>query len=328
MIQQLFTIARNTFIESIRQPIFAVLTMIAALMLVLNPSLAAYTLEDDNKLLIDLGLSTLSLTGLLLAAFTASAAISKELQNKTALTVISKPVPRPVFVAGKYAGTAAAVSVAMWTLGAIFMLTVRHRVLQTARDPFDGPVLLFGLLAGVVAFVGATLANYLFRWVFTSTFILGLAAAITLAWAMVLVIDKDWQFQSITTEFQKAGALQGGQVLVALLMVAQGVLAIAAVATAASTRLGQIMTLVVSALAFMMGLTNESILGPLAEQHTWARVLYRGVLNLQLLWPGDALFQGKAIPGAYVAMVSAYTGLYIVALLALAVILFQRRQMS
>ncbi|MDX1681939.1 MAG: ABC transporter permease subunit, partial [Phycisphaeraceae bacterium] len=131
MLGQLFTISRNTFKESIRQPIFVVLIFVAGLLLVLNPSLAAYTMEDDDRLLVDLGLSTLFLIGLLLAAFTATNVLTVELENRTVLTVVSKPVPRPVFMLGKFLGVAAAILIAFWTLSTIFLLTVRHGVMTT-----------------------------------------------------------------------------------------------------------------------------------------------------------------------------------------------------
>ena len=112
MIQQLLTIARNTFLESIRQPIFSVLLLVGTLALILNPMISAYTLDDDNKQLIDMGLSTLFVCGLLLSAFTATSVLSQELENKTVLTVISKPISRPLFVVGKYVGVSAALFVA------------------------------------------------------------------------------------------------------------------------------------------------------------------------------------------------------------------------
>ena len=74
-----FALARNAFIESIRQPVQAVLICVGLLALVLNVNLAGYTLEDDNKLLVDLGLSTLFLLGLLMAAFTATSVLAKEI---------------------------------------------------------------------------------------------------------------------------------------------------------------------------------------------------------------------------------------------------------
>src|SRR5690606_12711147 len=81
MIEQLLTIARNTFTESIRQPIFLVLVLLGGAALVLNPALTAYTMEDDNKLLVDLSLSTILLVGLMLAAFSATSVLASELEN-------------------------------------------------------------------------------------------------------------------------------------------------------------------------------------------------------------------------------------------------------
>jgi ABC-2 type transport system permease protein len=146
----LLAIARNAFLESIRQPIFAVLLIVGILAMVLNVNLAAFTLEDDNKLLIDLGLSTLFLAGLLLAAFTATGVLTREIENKTVLTVVSKPVPRAAVVAGKYLGVAGAITLAYWVLAVVFLLAVRHRVQAGVRmdETFDLPVLVFSLLFG------------------------------------------------------------------------------------------------------------------------------------------------------------------------------------
>ena len=167
-----FSIARNAFLESIRQPVHAVLICAALLALVLNVNVAAYTLEDDNKLLVDLGLSTLFLTGLLLAAFTATSSLSREIENKTVVTVVSKPVSRWTVVVGKFVGVTAAIASAYWLLAVAFLITVRHRVQTTVRveDTYDGPVLSFGILAVVLTFVIAGLANYLYRRPFGSSF--------------------------------------------------------------------------------------------------------------------------------------------------------------
>lgn len=328
MLQQTFTIAANTFQESIRQPIFSVLLLVAAVALVLNPSLAAYTLEDDNQLLVDLGLSTLFLAGLLVAAFTATGSISAEIENKTVLTVVSKPVPRPVFILGKYAGVAAALAVAYWILSIVFLLTIRHRVMQTVRDPFDGPVLLFGLAAAFATVIAATLANYFYQRVFTSTLVLGLAATMTAAWGLVLLIDKQWHFQSITTEFQAAGSLQSGQLLLALILIFLALLMLTAIAVAASTRLGQVMTLLTCTLALLVGLVSDYVFGVHANEYFLARLMHLLAPNLQLLWPTDALIQGSRISAAYIAQVAAYAALYTTATLALAIALFQRRDIG
>ncbi|MEX2672308.1 MAG: ABC transporter permease subunit [Phycisphaeraceae bacterium] len=358
MFAQLLTIAQNTFTESIRQPIFVVLILLGSLGLVLNPSLAAYTMETgggDNKLLIDLGLSTVFVVGLFLAAFTATSVLSEELENRTVLTVVSKPVARALFVMGKYVGVAAAIAVAFYLLSVVFALSVRHRVLQTAADSLDMPVIAFGVLGALAALAVAAGANYLYRWVFTSTFVVGLVVAMTFAWMVVAVIDKDWQFQSPLTEFMvREGEL--AQVLVGLGLIFQAVLILAAVAIAASTRLGQIMTLLVCVGVFILGLVSNSLsqwanyrlslplgLGP-AESlaaifaadapfvqqllFALAKLVYLIAPNLQFLWPADAISLGNPFTVEHIAVVSGYTLLYIVAVLGVAVALFQTREVG
>ncbi len=344
MFQQLLTICRNTFLESIRQPIFVVLLIAFGLLLVLNPAMAANTLDDDNKLMIAMGLSTLFLAGLFLAAFTATGVLASEIDNKTVLTVVSKPVSRPVFVLGKFAGVAAALAVAFWILGGLFLLTVRHRVMQTASDPFDLPVIVFGTLAWFGALAFASWANYFQRRVFTSTFVLSLAAATTVALLLVLMINKHWEFQPITTEFDPGSdsAMPHGQLPIVMLLLYEAILMLTAVAIAASTRLGQIMTLVICSGVFLLGLVSEILLAPAVHRITWADVtgapsffawalphlLYWVVPNFQFLWLAEALQRGVLIPPAHILMVSAYAILEIIAVLALAIALFQEREVS
>jgi len=321
MIQQLFIISRHTFTESIRQPIFVVLILIAILALVLNPSLAAYSLGDDNKLMIDMGFSTLLLTGLLMAVFTATGVLGKELENKTALTVISKPVSRPLFVLGKFAGAGATLTLAFWTLCAVYLLTVRHRVMQTTADPFDGPVLLFGITAGLLALAGSTLMNYFYHRDFTSSFVVSLSAFMSTAWVMVLMIDKQWQFQSPLVDLKP-------QIMIGLLLIFQAVILLTAVAIAASTRLSQTMTLMVCVLVFGLGLFNDFFFGGIAQQYLVAKVLYALIPNFQFFWPADRLTQGHGISISYIGLVSAYTALYVTALMGLAIGLFQKREIG
>ena len=331
------SIARNGFLESIRQPVFVVLLLGGTLAMVLNVNLAAFTLEDDNKLLIDLGLSTLFIAGLLLAAFTATSVLSREIENKTVLTVVSKPVSRASLVIGKYLGVAGALAVAYWALSVVFLLAVRHRVQSSVRidDTFDMPVLVFSLLFGGLALLGAALANYLYRRPFPSVFAISYAIALTVALAIVCCVSREWAFQDPRVEWRP-------QLMIALGLVFQAILVLAAVAIAASTRLGQVMTLVVCLGAFLAGLVSEYFLGTLltgpateaggpaasglAKSLLWP--LYLAVPTLQFFWPADALTQGHEITLGYFGSVTLYAGLVIGALISLAVLLFQRRDVG
>ena len=76
------SICHNTFTQTIRQPIYCILIILTFLLLVLTLPLADWTLgesggdyhETNQMMLENLGLSTLLMAGLLLAAFTASGA--------------------------------------------------------------------------------------------------------------------------------------------------------------------------------------------------------------------------------------------------------------
>ena len=73
---QIFAIAKITFLQIIRQGIYGVLLALALGVMALAPSVAAFTLKDDDKMLQDLCMSTVLVTGLVLAAFAASGVCS------------------------------------------------------------------------------------------------------------------------------------------------------------------------------------------------------------------------------------------------------------
>jgi len=125
MFSRFWGIVTNSFTETIRQPIYGILLLVTIGMLVFNVAISGYTMDDDNKLLKDLGLSTLLLSGLFLAAFSSAGILSREIENKTVLTVISKPVSRPLFLSAKFTGLAGALGLAFYLTGIAFLLCMR-----------------------------------------------------------------------------------------------------------------------------------------------------------------------------------------------------------
>lgn len=319
----LLAIARNALVEAIRQPVHAVLGCLGLLALIVNVNVAGYTLEDDNKLLVDLGLSTLFLVGLFAAAFCATSVLSREIENKTVLTVISKPIPRWMVVVGKFLGVSGAIVLTYWLLSLTFLLTVRHRVQSSVRaeDTFDGPVITFGLLALATAFGVAALANYLYRSPFPSVFSFAAAAAATVAYGIVSCIDREWRLQPPTTDLDP-------QLLLGLVLVLESLVVLTAVALAASTRLNQISTLVVCLGVFLLGLVGEYFLSLTLAGTGLLAPAASLVPNLQFFWPAEALTQGHPMTLGYVANVTLYAACLVSAAVSLAVILFQGRDVG
>ncbi len=326
MFGKLIAIARTTFIETIRQPIFGVLMWVAAGLLIFNPSLAAFSLESegDNKILLDVGLATLLLYGLLASAFSATNVITREIESFTVMTVVSKPVSRPLFLVGKYLGVCAAVLVGYYLLTLVFFMTIRHGVMMTAADHLDQPVILFSSLAILISLIAAGFGNYIYGWHFPTALTAWVVPAGTIALILVLLISKDWQFQSPTTDF---GDMQA---VYATAMTFCGVLILAAFAVALATRFNQALTLLLCATVYLVGLLSDYYIGrPAAEGAAWIfTVLYAIVPNFQFFWAGDALTQEQIIPLSQVAQVAAYATLYSLGVLGVGVALFETREVG
>ena len=99
-------IAFTTFKEAVRQPILYVLVALAMVLVLIVGSLPMFTFSvlDDLKMVKDMAVSTSILVGLLVAIFAAVQGVYEEIESWTVVTVLTKPVRRAEFVAGKLLG--------------------------------------------------------------------------------------------------------------------------------------------------------------------------------------------------------------------------------
>ncbi len=325
MFQRFYTIARSTFVETIRQPIYGVILLVTAILLILNVSLAAFTLDDDDKLLLDLGLSTLLLSGLFLAAFSATGVISREIDNKTVLTVISKPISRPVFILGKFAGLFAAMAVAFYLCFLVFVLAMRHGVMETTATPWDAPVLVLGFGSLFVAMLASAFSNYFYGTGFATTTMAIVTPLLTLSVLAIGKLGKHWEVIPFGSNYV------GGQVMMAAYLVFLAVIFTTAVAVAASTRFGQVMTLIICTVVLSLGVISDYAFGQHADTSTLAAIAYRAVPNIGPLWVIDGLMAGSektTVTFGYLGYVTAYASLLTTAVLSIAIAAFQKREVG
>ena len=324
---RLFAIARNAFVETIRQPIYTVLILVTFGLLVVELPLSHWSMgrgaadfrQTDQLNMIVWGLSTLLGSALLIASFSAASVLSREIEEKTILTVLSKPVPRPLIVLGKFLGVAAALSAALYVCSLVFLMTVRHGVMSRASDPFDWPVIVLGCSAFVAAVLAALVCNYFFGWHYTSAAVAFKAICLTLAMALICFIGKGWKIVPF-------GRGIPPDLLVAMLMILLCGLVFAAVAVAASTRLGQLMTLVVCVVFAVIGMWSYYLFGRFGESSVLAKLAYRLWPNLTFFYAMDAVIRAKRVPLWYAGLAAVYAACHIVAILAIGVVLFQGRE--
>src|SRR5262245_14436347 len=99
---KVFSIARNTFRECVRDKVLYNLVIFAVLIIVSSLILGAITIGDVKHIIINLGLSTISLFGTLIAIFIGIQLVYKEIDKKTAYSLLSKRVARYESILGKY----------------------------------------------------------------------------------------------------------------------------------------------------------------------------------------------------------------------------------
>jgi ABC-type transport system involved in multi-copper enzyme maturation permease subunit len=120
-------IALATFKSEVNQPLFVIIILIGVVALALFLILPYNTFGEDIKMLKDTSFVLIMVLALIQAIWGASTSVADEVEGKTALTVLSKPLRRPSFVLGKYLGIIWAVALTFIILGVWFLVLVAYK---------------------------------------------------------------------------------------------------------------------------------------------------------------------------------------------------------
>jgi ABC-type transport system involved in multi-copper enzyme maturation permease subunit len=127
-------IAAATAKETTAQPLYTMLILIGFVALVAYVFIPYNTFGEDVKMLKTSGMTTIKVLAIIMALWTASTSVADEIEGRTALTVLSKPVGRSQFILGKYLGIIWPIALMFIILGFIFLLTVSFKVVYDARE--------------------------------------------------------------------------------------------------------------------------------------------------------------------------------------------------
>jgi len=104
LIARLSAISFNTFREAVRDRVLYNLILFAILLVASAPLFSQISIGLEKLILINLGLSSISLFGVVIAIFVGIGLVFKEMEKKTLYTILSRPVRRWEFITGKYLG--------------------------------------------------------------------------------------------------------------------------------------------------------------------------------------------------------------------------------
>ncbi len=131
---KIMAIALATSREITAAPLFQVVMALGIFGIILYVFIPQNTFGEDVKMLKISVFPMIRTMAIIVAVWSASESISNEIEGRTAMTVLSKPIGRRQFLIGKFVGILLPVALLFLYMGALFMLTVSYKVVYDARE--------------------------------------------------------------------------------------------------------------------------------------------------------------------------------------------------
>lgn len=135
---KVFAIAHSTFKTEISQPLFYLVLIIGGVFILGSIYVPYNTFGEDIKMYKDSGLTLIRVLAIFLAIWAASKSVAEEIEGRTALTVLSKPVGRRQFIFGKFTGISMAVAILFMMLGLWFVIWVAYKPIYDYAEASKG----------------------------------------------------------------------------------------------------------------------------------------------------------------------------------------------
>ena len=132
-------VAQAAFREGIRQPMFWLLSSLALFALLVSPFIPYFTFGEDLIMVKELGYDTIMLAAVVFGTLAASISVSEEIEGRTAVTLMSKPISRRQFLLGKFVGILLSAFLMSSILFIIFQSVLLYKHWLDRMDPVSNP---------------------------------------------------------------------------------------------------------------------------------------------------------------------------------------------
>lgn len=117
MLNRIYSIAKNTFREAVRDRVLYNLVLFVLLLLVCAVLLADLTDGHETRTIVNIGLNAILVFGVFISIFVGVGLVSKEIEKRTVFSIFAKPVSRAEFIIGKYLGLCLTLAVNVVVMG-------------------------------------------------------------------------------------------------------------------------------------------------------------------------------------------------------------------
>jgi ABC-type transport system involved in multi-copper enzyme maturation permease subunit len=173
---KVLSIALNTFRENLRDKLLYNLLVFALLMIGSSLLLMRLTLGEFHRLLLNVGLGSINIFGVLIAIFVGIGLVNKEIEKKTIYTIVSKPVARYQFLIGKYLGLTLTlfVNTLIMAAGLLLVLVAQNVPIESMLLKALGLIFMEFMVITAVALLCSTFTSATLSAIFTlATYVIG-----------------------------------------------------------------------------------------------------------------------------------------------------------
>ncbi|MEP6603692.1 MAG: ABC transporter permease subunit [Spartobacteria bacterium] len=135
---RVFALASNTLTDLTRQKVFYFILVFALILIGSSIFMARFSFQQEFQILKDVSLGTMSILSSLLAILATARLLPQDIEDRTAYTILAKPVPRFEYLLGKLLGVLALLGLSLLIMSALFfaVLYAREQTVlhETARQ--------------------------------------------------------------------------------------------------------------------------------------------------------------------------------------------------
>jgi ABC-type transport system involved in multi-copper enzyme maturation permease subunit len=318
MIRTILTIQKTAFIEIVRHPAYYLLTLATAFVIFISQFINLFSFRSEINIIRELGISTMVLWGVIACILFTYRSVYSELENRSAMSLLSKPVPRSAYILGKYLGLLRSLLIGLLLLTLVLILTlwvhegipklertvtkastaVVHLFChQTPGDSIEGPVKSLGGTAVGAALTSSTSPGEIVWTYFFDDF---MARNV---WPMLVGAFLAFLHTAVVASFALGLATFAPPVVVAT-----GTLTF-----------------------YLIGHLTDKLHDVTSQMGTFLAIvgqLMRSLLpNLEHFNPAEHLSQGEPLSAIYIALAVAYGILYASVILGMTTFAFSRREL-
>jgi ABC-type transport system involved in multi-copper enzyme maturation permease subunit len=286
--QHIRILAAATYGDVTRRPLYYILLLTFAVAIFCSRFLTLFSFYQEMNMVREMGMATMTFWGFIIVVITSGLIVTQELEDRTAVTLLSKPLRRTDFLLGKFAGLVAALIPGMIVLAGVLFLTLWE--MASPRLPLHDRDLVEGVKNGSAPF----------------------ATAWRITWEQFVIRQSGVVLEGALLSFLQTTVL-------AAIAVSFSAFFPTVVSVAATT----LVFIIGNVSSYMLASVENLKVGALTTAGRAASYLVPnlGYFNLQMYFS-----EGKIISLRYLGLSVAYSALYVIAVFLVSCSLFQKRE--